>query len=209
MKLNTHSLFLLLGSVTFSSGAAVTVADSVAPVDTIWHELDEVQVVQRRASTLRGRGVTNTMTLNKGELMKAACCNLGESFTTNPSVDVNYSDATTGARQIKLLGLSGQYVQMLGESVPAHRMVAMPYALSFVPGPWIESIQVSKGASSVKNGYESVTGQINTEFLKPQLTERLDANAFVDTKGRFELNASGNRHLNAGAPDCSSTIKTP
>ena len=97
--------------------------------------------------------ITNTETINRGELLRAACCNLGESFTTNPSVDANYNDAATGTRQIKLLGLSGIYVQMLTENVPNFKGAAIPFALDFVPGFWIQSIQISKGASSVKNGY--------------------------------------------------------
>lgn len=90
---------------------------------------------------------------------------------TNPSVDVSYSDAATGAKQIKLLGLSGTYVQMMTENIPNFRGAAAPYGLGYVPGPWMQSIQVSKGSSSVKNGYESITGQINVEFKKPQLPE--------------------------------------
>ena len=157
--------------------------------------LQGVEVVRRRPDTVKSRGITNMLTINSSELMKAACCNLGESFTTNPSVDVNYSDAATGARQIKLLGLSGRYVQMLTENIPNYRNLATPYALGYVPGPWMQSIQVSKGAASVKNGYESITGQINVEFLKPQADEQVDANIFADTKGRIEANADGNLHL--------------
>ena len=113
------------------------------------------------------------------ELCKAACCNLSESFETNPSVDVSYSDAATGAKQIKLLGLSGAYVQMLTENIPALRGIAAPYGLGYIPGPWMESIQVSKGTASVINGYEAVTGQINVEYKKPQSSEIVAANVFA------------------------------
>ena len=129
--------------------------------------LQNVTVVARQSSRSRLQ-VMNTEIIGKGELQRAACCNLGESFTTNPSVDVSYSDAATGARQIKLLGLSGTYVQMLTENMPNLRGASLPYSLGYVPGPWMQSIQVSKGASSVKNGYESITGQINVEYIKPQ-----------------------------------------
>lgn len=108
--------------------------------------------------------VMNEDIISSAELTRAACCNLGESFVTNPSVDVSYSDAATGAKQIKLLGLSGTYVQMMTENIPNYRGAAAPYGLGYVPGPWMQSIQVSKGSSSVKNGYESITGQINVEF---------------------------------------------
>ncbi len=135
-------------------------------------ELSEVNVVSRKLGTMKLRNsVMNEDMISSAELSRAACCNLGESFVTNPSVDVTYSDAATGAKQIKLLGLSGTYVQMMTENVPNYRGAAAPYGLGYVPGPWMQSIQVSKGSSSVKNGYEAITGQINVEFKKPQLPE--------------------------------------
>ena len=134
----------------------------------VWKEkdLNEVTVVSK-STTRRMAGAVNGAVITQDELFKAACCNLGESFTTNPSVDVNYSDAATGAKQIKLLGLSGTYVQMLTENLPNFRVAAAPYSLGYVPGPWMKSIQVSKGSASVRNGYESITGQIDVEYLKP------------------------------------------
>ncbi|MDE6121269.1 MAG: TonB-dependent receptor plug domain-containing protein, partial [Muribaculaceae bacterium] len=134
--------------------------------DSIRTELREVTV--RAKGVRKLKGATNSELISAKELTRAACCNLGESFATNPSVDVNYSDAATGARQIRLLGLSGAYVQMLTENIPNLRGAAMPYGLSYIAGPWMQSISVSKGASSVKNGYESITGQINIEMKKPQ-----------------------------------------
>lgn len=135
-------------------------------------ELNEVNIVTRKLGTMKLRSsVMNEDMISSAELSRAACCNLGESFVTNPSVDVSYSDAATGAKQIKLLGLSGTYVQMLTENIPNYRGAAAPYGLGYVPGPWMQSIQVSKGTSSVKNGYEAITGQINVEIKKPQLPE--------------------------------------
>ena len=160
--------------------------------------LQEVKVVARRAGTSRLAGAVNGIAVNKDELFKAACCNLGESFTTNPSVDVAYSDATTGARQIKLLGLSGTYVQMLTENLPNFRGAAIPYALGYVPGPWMKGIQVSKGSASVKNGYESITGQINVDYLQPEDEQQVEVNLFGDTKSRIEANADANIHLSKG-----------
>lgn len=157
-----------------------------------------VQVVARRPGTSRLAGPLNGITMNRDELFKAACCNLGESFVTNPSVDVSYNDATTGARQIKLLGLSGTYVQMLTENIPDFRGAALPYALSYVPGPWMKSIQVSKGSASVKNGYESITGQINVEYKKPEDEQGAEVNLFGDSKGRIEANVDANTHINKG-----------
>ena len=157
--------------------------------------LEEVQVVKRRSGTIKLRSVDNASLITGQELLKAACCNLGESFTTNPSVDVNYSDAATGAKQIKLLGLSGTYVQMLTENLPNFRGASAPYSLGYIPGPWMKSIMVSKGASSVRNGYESITGQINVEYLKPEDEEGGTINLYGNTKSRLEANADGNIHL--------------
>ena len=157
--------------------------------------LQEVKVVARKSGTSRLAGAVNGIAVNKDELFKAACCNLGESFTTNPSVDVAYNDATTGARQIKLLGLSGTYVQMLTENLPNFRGAAIPYALGYVPGPWMKGIQVSKGCASVKNGYESITGQINVDYLQPEDEQQVEVNLFGDTKSRIEANADANVHL--------------
>lgn len=175
------------------SGDAYEISDSLDIYDDV---LDEVVIVKRQNTTRKLRNVpTNSEIISSAELLRAACCNLGESFVSNASVDVNYSDAATGAKQIKLLGLSGTYVQMLTENVPNLRGAAALYGLGYIPGPWMQSIQVSKGASSVKNGYESVTGQINVEFLKPQADQSVSANGYVDLFGKAEVNASGNIHL--------------
>ncbi len=167
-------------------------------VDTMkTQNLGNVTITSRRAGTKRMAGPANAVLIGREELFKAACCNLGESFTTNPSVDVNYSDAATGAKQIKLLGLSGTYVQMLTENLPNFRGAAAPYALDYVPGPWMSGIQVSKGASSVKNGYESITGQIDVEYLKPDAEEGITLNLYGNTKSRMDANADANIHLNS------------
>lgn len=188
------------GTIYNHNDSATYKADEVHPQDSISDfdiTLDEF-VFTKKSKGVRKLQATalNTDAISKGELMRAACCNLGESFTTNASVDVNYSDAATGAKQIKLLGLDGTYVQMLTENIPNLRGASSLYGLGYIPGPWMQSIQVSKGASSVKNGYESVTGQINVEFLKPQTDQSLLLNGYLDYFGKAELNAAGNIHLN-------------
>lgn len=194
MKMKCHLLYIYLGLSSLSTHAQeAAVKDSAATIDG--KKLSGVTVSAHRRGYTKGIDVTNSDMINAQELLRAACCNLGESFTTNPSVDVNYADAATGAQQIKLLGLSGTYVQMLTENIPNHRGVAAPYSLSYIPGPWMQSIQVSKGASSVKNGYESITGQINVEFKKPQATPFADANLYYNTKGKLEANIGGNLQL--------------
>ena len=161
-------------------------------------ELAEVSIVSRKMGTMKLRSsVLNEDMISSEELCRAACCNLGESFITNPSVDVSYSDAATGAKQIKLLGLSGTYVQMLTENIPNFRGAAAPYGLGYVPGPWMNSIQVSKGTSSVKNGYEALTGQINVEFKKPNAEDAdwVSGNLFASTTNRYEANADASVKL--------------
>lgn len=142
-----------------------------------------------------GKGITidrlnpikaNIMT--EKELFKAACCNLSESFETNPAVDVVYSDAITGAKQIQMLGLAGIYTQITTENLPGVRGLAAPYGMGYLPGTWIESIQVTKGVGSVANGYESITGQINAEMRKPEGKDKLFANVYANNQGRYEGN---------------------
>ncbi len=196
MTINNSFIKKLVAGLALCAASHVSVQaqnDSVATLDD--QTLKEVQVVKRRSSTIKLRSVDNATLITGNELLKAACCNLGESFTTNPSVDVNYSDAATGAKQIKLLGLSGTYVQMLTENLPNFRGAAAPYSLGYTPGPWMKSIMVSKGASSVRNGYESITGQINVEYLKPEDDEGVAVNLYGNTKSRLEANADGNIHL--------------
>ena len=159
--------------------------------------LQEVVVTTDGTGNVKNRhNILNTESVTSHALTRAACCNLSESFETNPSVDVAYSDAVTGAKQIQLLGLSGTYVQMLTENFPNLRGAASVYGLDYVPGPWMQSIQVSKGTASVKNGYESVTGQINVEYKKPKIADPLFVNLFASSAGRYEGNAIGAIELN-------------
>ena len=162
------------------------------PADSVMsRELGEAGV-RGTVPVRRMAGAVNGVSIGREELFRAACCNLGESFVTNPSVDVSYSDAATGAKQIKLLGLSGTYVQMLTENLPALRGAALPYALEYVPGAWLKNIQVSKGNASVKNGYESITGQINVDYKKAEDEKGLEVNVYGNQKLRFEANGDGN-----------------
>lgn len=131
---------------------------------------------------------TNITVLSSKELLKAACCNLAESFETNPTIDVNYSDALTGTKQIKMLGLTSPYLLIAEENIPSIRGASQAYGMSFTPGTWVESIQVTKGAGSVINGYESISGQINTELLKPAKEIPFYLNFYGSTDSRFELN---------------------
>lgn len=154
--------------------------------------LDEVVIAQRKLGVLRSRvSAIDVQTITGEELCRAACCNLSESFETSASVDVAYADAATGAKQIRLLGLSGTYVQMLTENTPSIRGLAQTYGMEYVPGPWMQAIQVSKGTSSVVNGYEALTGQINVDYLHPHQADPLAIDFFICKDLMAEMSITG------------------
>ena len=151
-----------------------------------------VATSRTQANYISSGKALRTEVVSSAGLMKMACCNLAESFENSASVTVGYSDATTGARQIRLLGLSGIYTQMLDENRPVMRGLSAPFGLSYVPGSWLESIQIAKGSPSVINGVESMTGQINLEHKKPTDEKPLFVNGSVmtDTKTDFNILSS-------------------
>ena len=160
---------------------------------TLENELEEVTLKSKKKATQRSFIQTkNVFTVNSAELLKAACCNLAESFETNPSIDVNFSDALTGTRQIQMLGLKSPYLLITQENIPSIRGAGQVFGLTFTPGTWVESIQITKGAGSVINGYESISGQVNAELVKPLTDNRIFLNAYGSLGGRYELNS----HLN-------------
>jgi len=122
--------------------------------------------------------VLNVEMIGSGELRKAACCNLSETFLTNAAVDVSYSDAVTGSKEIMMLGLRGNYTQMMVEKRPAMTGLGSAFSLEFLPGTWLESIQISKGTGSVQNGYQAIAGQINSELVKPFEDKSLFVNLY-------------------------------
>jgi len=170
------------------------------PVEVILqpdNRLKEVEVIDRKSGTHISRINTGlTQVITGEELTKAACCNLSESFETNASVDVSYADAITGAKKIQFLGLTGSYVQMMTENNPNFRGLATLYGMNYIPGPWMESIQVSKGAASVVNGYESLTGQINVELKKPDVSEKFYINLLTNSAGKMEGNVNTSVKIN-------------
>jgi len=165
-------------------------------------ELDEVTLNSRNQATSKSYLQSqNIITVSSDELLKAACCNLSESFETNPSIDVNFADAITGTRQIKMLGLTSPYILIATENIPSIRGASQAFGLSFIPGTWIESIQITKGAGSVTNGYESIAGQINAELVKPTKDDKFFVNLYGAMNSRFEMNT----HLNTAVNDKWST----
>ncbi|TMU55601.1 TonB-dependent receptor [Flagellimonas algicola] len=166
------------------------------------NQLDEVVVEKERDAVQKAYfSPQNVVTVNSAELLKAACCNLSESFETNPAIDVNFNDALTGTKQIQMLGLTSPYLLITQENIPMVRGASQAFGLTFTPGTWVESIQITKGAGSVVNGYESISGQINTELQKPLTDTPIFANGYANLNGRLELNT----HLNTKLSDKWST----
>lgn len=155
-----------------------------------------VTVARQKGNVLSKYSQSRVETITAAGLCKMACCNLAESFENSASVTVGYSDAVTGARQIRLLGLSGVYTQMLDENRPVMRGLAAPFGLSYVPGQWLESIQIAKGVTSVINGVESLTGQINMEHRKPTDEKPLFVNAAIMSDTKADLNIASSLQLN-------------
>ncbi|MBR9922961.1 MAG: TonB-dependent receptor [Bacteroidetes bacterium] len=159
--------------------------------------LEEVEVSYRqKSSAVSFVDPIKTLQIDERELLKAACCNLSESFETNPSVDVSFTDAVTGTRQIQMLGLAGPYVQITQELLPGARALSSIQGLTYIPGPWMSGIQLIKGPGSVVQGFESMTGQINVELKKPNNSERFYLNLYGNEGGRMEANMNSAIQLN-------------
>ncbi|MCX8522420.1 TonB-dependent receptor [Chryseobacterium formosus] len=159
--------------------------------------IEQVNILGSKAATsINKKEAGLVFNIDKKELLKAACCNLSESFETNATVDVSFSNAVTGTKQLKMLGLDQKYTSLTRELLPEIRGLASAYGLNFIPGRWIESIQLTKGGSTVTNGYESITGQINTEFLKNAEKPETSLNLFADFNGRAEANITSVSPIN-------------
>ena len=171
--------------------------------------IDNVIMKYSGASTLEGVSVVAKETfisfmdprdvriISTSQLETAACCNLSESFERDATVDVSVTDAVSGTKKILMLGLDGVYTQMLAENIPTMRGLSAPYGLTFVPGPWIESISITKGTGSVVNGHESITGQFNMEFVKPDESPKLYLDGYVNNNLRTEITGYGAKKLNS------------
>lgn len=160
-------------------------------------QLSEIRIESRKKTSATSfLSAQNILKISSEELLKAACCNLSESFETNPSIDVNFTNAISGVKQIKMLGLTTPYILITSENIPMTRGAAQTYGMSFIPGTWVESIQISKGAGSVVKGFESIAGQINAELVKPNSDAPFFFNAYANVNGRNELNTHFNKKLN-------------
>ncbi|MEQ8623684.1 MAG: TonB-dependent receptor [Vicingaceae bacterium] len=191
LALSEESSRLIVSSVGYTADT-ISISNFNKPITVQLKQsvaLDEVEIeYRRRTSEMSFINPLQQENISERELFKAACCNLSESFETNPSVDVNFTDAITGSKQIQMLGLDGPYTMISRENMPGIRGLGNAFGLSFIPGTWISSIQVTKGVGSVVNGYESIAGQINTELKKPDEGEQSFLNVFANQSGRTEVN---------------------
>lgn len=159
-------------------------------------ELEEVVIqAKQQAKSISKLKILHVEELSLKELRKAACCNLAESFETNVSVDVNYTDAVSGARTIQMMGLEGTYTQIQMENIPYLRGLEQPFGLATMPGTWINSIQITKGTGTVINGYESMAGLVNIELFKPEKMDKLFVNFYSNAYTRNEFNIHGSMHV--------------
>ena len=196
-KIITHKL--VISYIGFKNDT-VEIAHDQKEVSVFLEESKELKEVTVSES-LEGNYISKlkphkTEVISSEGLTRMACCNLSESFESTATVDVGYTDAVSGAKQIQMLGLAGVYSQLLTENLPQIRGLSSPFGLSYIPGSWMESIQISKGTSAVINGYESVTGQINVEFKKPQKADPLFVNLFANHEGRAEANIISAKEIN-------------
>jgi outer membrane receptor for ferrienterochelin and colicins len=184
--------FLLVVSYMGYMADTLSIHKDLAEIEIVLKEtvqLEEVTVRKRMGGSFISHiEPLKTEVITITGLQSLACCNLSESFENSATVDVGFSDAISGAKRIQMLGLSGVYSQLMFENIPTLRGLASTYGLTYIPGSWMESIQVSKGTSSVTNGYESTTGQINVEYKKPHSSEPMFLNLFTNNEGRYEAN---------------------
>lgn len=178
---------LITNSVGYYSDTLALKGNTVVSIVLYPLQLKAVEVNARKVTKMTMTAM-NVEVINSADLTKDACCNLSESFENSATVDASYSDAVSGAKEIRMLGLDGVYTQILEENIPGIRGLGSTFGLNYIPGPLMESIQVNKGAGSVANGYESMTGQINIEFKKPQTADKLYVNLFVNQDVKTELN---------------------
>ncbi|MBK6543305.1 MAG: carboxypeptidase-like regulatory domain-containing protein [Flavobacteriales bacterium] len=152
-------------------------------------QLKGIDVVERtQGTTLSTRSILSQEQLGVKELKRAACCDLSESFETNATVDVSFSDAISGTKTIRMLGLDGKYAQLSLENLPFIRGLSSTSGLTLIPGTWIHAINVGKGVGTAVNGPNAMTGQIDLCLVSPTDQPPLFVNLYGNSQGRTEAN---------------------
>ncbi len=185
-----HEAPYLIASFASYKSDTIYVNDLTRPVVFTLKDQNELQgatvFAKKLSYSLSKLDPRTTILMGEREFQKAACCNLSESFENSPAIDASFADAVTGTKQIKMLGLDGFYTLIGQEYMPSVRTLNSYYGLSYIPSAWVDAIQITKGAGSVVNGYESIAGQINVELKKPFGKEKLVLDQFVSDGGRSE-----------------------
>ncbi len=151
--------------------------------------LTGVEIRDVRGTYISTLSVAQTEVITARELSKAACCDLAGCFGTQASVQPQTTNVVTNAQELRILGLSGVYNQVLFDGQPLLAGAAFTYGISTFPGTLVENIFVSKGATSVLQGFESISGQINLIPVSPEKADPLYLNAYINFFGEKHLNA--------------------
>lgn len=153
--------------------------------------LNEVVVQgQRDGVIISDLKAIKTEQITQTELRKAACCDLAGCFETQTTVQPQTTNVITNSKELRILGLSGVYNQVLIDGFPMIQGLSYTYGISTIPGSLVDNIYVSKGANSVLQGYESISGQINVETKEPDNTDQLYLNVYMNNFMEKHLNAN-------------------
>ncbi len=179
--------------VTYVGYQADTLAVSgTAVLDIQLAELNALAEVvvteQEQGSFVSTINPVKTEVITQKELGRSACCDLAGCFNTQASVKPNTTNVVTNAKELRILGLSGVYNQVLVDGFPLIQGSSYTYGISTIPGTLIDRIYVAKGANSVLQGFESISGQINVLLKDPSKSEKLLLNAYVNSLGESQYN---------------------
>ncbi len=184
--------------VASHSGYAKDTID-VSNMDTVVFVLKEKNKLQevivsaeKNGTILSNISLIKTEILTSAELKKSACCDLAGCFETQSSVQPQTTNIITNAKELRILGLSGVYNQVLIDGFPMIQGLTFTYGISAVPGTLVDNIYISKGANSVLQGHESISGQINVETKKPNASEKLFVNVYLNSFLEKHLNLATN-----------------
>ncbi len=153
--------------------------------------LSEVVITEERDGIILSNiDPIKTENITQTELKKAACCDLAGCFETQLTIQPQTSNVITNAKELRILGLSGVYNQVLVDGFPMIQALSYTYGISGIPGTLVENIFVSKGANSVLQGFESISGQINVITKDAANTDKLLLNFYINSFMEKHLNAN-------------------
>ena len=131
-----------------------------------------------------------TEQITQTSLGRAACCDLAGCFGGSTSVHPQTTNVVTNSKELRILGLSGVYNQVLLDGFPLIKGLSYTYGISSIAGTLVDNIFIAKGANSVLQGYESISGQINVTTKNPRNTDKLLVNGYVNSfmEKHFNIN---------------------